>query len=169
MHRVGVASFISQLVQKVGDSIKPFTSTLLRLLFLVVEEERSGASKRAFANSCAFVLKYAAPSQVHKLIEETAALHSGDRNSQIACALLLKSYASTASDILSGYYATVVPVILLSRLASETYTSLSMGKKRSCKLRQPTCRLGKELVLLITMPYFNLLNQWQCSKRLSHT
>ncbi|GKC37515.1 proteasome-associated protein ECM29, partial [Tanacetum coccineum] len=79
-----------------------------------LEEERSGASKRAFANSCAFVLKYTAPSQVHKLIEETAALHSGDRNSQIVCALLLKSYASTASDILSGYYATVVPVIFLT-------------------------------------------------------
>ena len=71
LHKVGVASFISQLVQKVGVSIKPFTSMLLRLLFLMAKEERSGASKRAFANSCAFVLKYAAPSQVQKLIEES--------------------------------------------------------------------------------------------------
>lgn len=118
MHRVGVASFISLLVQKVGDSIKPFTSTLLRLLFVVVKEERSATSKRAFANACAFLIKYAAPSQVHKLIEQTAALHTGDRNSQIACAFLLKSFASTSSDILTGYYATVVPIIFLSRLAS---------------------------------------------------
>ncbi|CAH1427060.1 unnamed protein product [Lactuca virosa] len=121
--RVGVASFISLLVQKVGGSIKPFTSTLLRLLFQVVKEEKSGASKRAFANSCAFVIKYAAPSQVHKLIEETAALYNGDRNSQIACALLLKSYASTAGDILSGYYATVVPVIFLSRFEDDKNVS----------------------------------------------
>ncbi|XP_024961967.1 proteasome adapter and scaffold protein ECM29 isoform X1 [Cynara cardunculus var. scolymus] len=121
--RVGVASFISLLVQKVGSSIKPFTSMLLRLLFLVVKEERSAASKRAFANSCAFVIKYAPPSQVQKLIEETAALHTGDRNSQIACALLLKSYASTAADILNGYYATVVPVIFLSRFEDDKNVS----------------------------------------------
>lgn len=119
VHRVGVASFISLLVQKVGDSIKPFTSMLLKLLFVVVKEERSATSKRAFANACAFLIKYAAPSQVHNLIEQTAALHTGDKNSQIACAFLLKSYASTSSDILTGYYATVVPVIFLSRLVSE--------------------------------------------------
>lgn len=121
--RVGVASFISLLVQKVGVSIKPFTNTLLRLLFQVAKDEKSGASKRAFANSCAFVIKYAAPSQVHKLIEETAALHNGDRNSQIACALLLKSYASTAGDVFSGYYATVVPVIFLSRFEDDKNVS----------------------------------------------
>ncbi|KAI3523966.1 hypothetical protein L1887_02516 [Cichorium endivia] len=121
--RVGVASFISLLVQKVGVSIKPFTNTLLRLLYQVAKDEKSGASKRAFANSCAFVIKYAAPSQVHKLIEETAALHNGDRNSQIACALLLKSYASTAGDVFSGYYATVVPVIFLSRFEDDKNVS----------------------------------------------
>ncbi|MFS8035264.1 putative armadillo-like helical, proteasome component Ecm29 [Helianthus anomalus] len=121
--RVGVASFISLLVQKVGDSIKPFTSTLLRLLFVAVKEERSAASKRAFANACAFLIKFAAPSQVHKLIEQTAALHTGDRNSQIACAFLLKSYASTSSDILTGYYATVVPVIFLSRFEDDKNVS----------------------------------------------
>ncbi|KAK9053492.1 hypothetical protein SSX86_030126 [Deinandra increscens subsp. villosa] len=121
--RVGVASFISLLVQKVGDSIKPFTSMLLRLLFVVVKEERSAASKRAFANACAFLIKYAAPSQVHTVIEQTAALHTGDRNSQIACAFLLKSYASTSSDILTGYYATVVPVIFLSRFEDDKNVS----------------------------------------------
>jgi proteasome component ECM29 len=113
--RVGVASFISLLVQKVGVSIKPFTGSLLKLLFPVVKEEKSASSKRAFANACAIVLKYATPSQTDKLIEDTAALHTGDRNCQIACALLLKSYSSAASDVLSGYHATVVPVIFLSR------------------------------------------------------
>ncbi|KAD4180200.1 hypothetical protein E3N88_28791 [Mikania micrantha] len=121
--RVGVASFISLLVQKVGDSIKPFTSMLVRLLFVVVKEERSAASKRAFANACAFLIKYAAPSQVHMLIEETAALHNGDRNSQIACAFLLKSYASTSSDIFTSYYAAVVPIIFLSRFEDDSNVS----------------------------------------------
>ncbi|KAL0371036.1 UNVERIFIED_CONTAM: Proteasome adapter and scaffold protein ECM29 [Sesamum angustifolium] len=113
--RVGVANFISLLVQKVGVDIKPFTGTLLKLLLPVVKDERSASSKRAFANACAMVLKFAAPSQAQKLIEDTANLHSGDRNDQIACAILLKSYASTAADTLNGYHAVIVPVIFVSR------------------------------------------------------
>ncbi|PWA36267.1 ARM repeat superfamily protein [Artemisia annua] len=120
---------------------------------LGLPEERSGASKRAFANSCAFVLKYAAPSQVHKLIEETAALHSGDRNSLIACALLLKSYASTASDIVSGYYATVVPVIFLSRFEEEKNVSSLYEElwEESMTSERVTLQLyASEIVALIT-------------------
>ncbi|KAL6519030.1 hypothetical protein OROHE_017454 [Orobanche hederae] len=117
--RVGVANFISLLVQKVGIDIKLFTSMLLKLLFPVVRDERSASSKRAFANACALVLKYAAPSQARKLIEDTANLHSGDRNDQIACAILLKSYASTAADTLNGYHAIIVPVIFLSRFEDD--------------------------------------------------
>lgn len=116
-----MANFISQLVQKVGLDIKPFTSMLLRLLLPVVKEERSASSRRAFANACAIVLKYAAPSQAQKLIEDTSRLHSGDRNDQIACAMLLKSYASTAADTLNGYQAIIVPVIFVSRSASSLY------------------------------------------------
>ncbi|KAG6414017.1 hypothetical protein SASPL_126733 [Salvia splendens] len=123
--RVGVANFISQLVQKVGLDIKPFTSTLLRLLLSVVKDERSASSRRAFASACAIVMKYAAPSQAQKLIEDTARLHSGDRNDQIACAILLKSYASTAADTLNGYQAIIVPVIFVSRFEDDkTISSL---------------------------------------------
>ncbi|KAI3814371.1 hypothetical protein L1987_19124 [Smallanthus sonchifolius] len=151
--RVGVASFISLLVQKVGDSIKPFTNTLLRLLFVVVKEERSAASKRAFANACAFVIKYAAPSQVHKLIEQTADLHTGDRNSQIACAFLLKSYASTSSDILTGYYATVVPVIFLSRFEDDKNVSTlyeELWEENMTSERLTLQLYASEIVTLIT-------------------
>lgn len=116
-YRAGVANFISLLIQKVGLDIKPFTSMLLKLLLPVVKDERSASSRRAFANACAMVLKYAAPSQAQKLIEDTARLHSGDRNEQIACAILLKSYASTAADTLNGYQAIIVPVIFVSRLS----------------------------------------------------
>ncbi|CAB4308928.1 unnamed protein product [Prunus armeniaca] len=42
--RVGIASFITLLVQKVGVEIKPYTSRLLRLLFPVVKDEKSAAS-----------------------------------------------------------------------------------------------------------------------------
>ncbi|KAH7837827.1 hypothetical protein Vadar_018494 [Vaccinium darrowii] len=121
--RVGIASFISLLVQKVAVDIKPFTSILLKLLFPVVKEEKSGLSKRAFANACAVVLKYAAISQAQKLIEDTATLHTGDRNAQISCAILMKSYSSVASDILSGYHAIIVPVIFVSRFEDDKNVS----------------------------------------------
>ncbi|XP_051141908.1 uncharacterized protein LOC127258894 isoform X2 [Andrographis paniculata] len=121
--RVGVANFICLLVQKVGVGIKPFTNMLLKLLLPVVKDERSASSKRAFANACAIVLKYATPSQAQKLIEDTANLHSGDRNDQIACAILLKSYASTAPDVLNGYHAIIVPVIFISRFEDDKMIS----------------------------------------------
>ncbi|XP_065626874.1 uncharacterized protein LOC112035785 [Quercus suber] len=121
--RVGVASFITLLVQNVGADIRPHTIMLLRLLFPVVMEEKSVAAKRAFANACAIVLKHATPLQAQKLIEETAALHTGDRNAQISCAILLKSYSSMASDVVSGYHAAIVPVIFLSRFEDDKYIS----------------------------------------------
>ncbi|KAL3828680.1 hypothetical protein ACJIZ3_017482 [Penstemon smallii] len=121
--RVGVANFVGLLVQKVGSSIKPFTSTLLKLLLPVVKDEKSPLSKRAFANACAMVLKFAAPSQAQKLIEDTANLHSGNRNDQITCAILLKSYASTAADTLNGYHAIIVPVIFVSRFEDDKIIS----------------------------------------------
>ena len=123
--RVGVASFITLLVQNVGADIRPHTSMLLRLLFPVVTEEKSVAAKRAFANACAIVLKHATPLQAQKLIEETAALHTGDRNAQISCAILLKSYSSMASDVVSGYHAAIVPVIFLSRSESDDWIFFS--------------------------------------------
>lgn len=121
--RVGVANFISLLVQKVGVYIKPFTPLLLKLLLSVVRDEKGIASKRAFANACALVLKYAAPSQAQILIEDSANLHSGDRNDQISCALLLKSFASMAVDVLSGYHAIIVPVIFVSRFEDDKIIS----------------------------------------------
>ncbi|CAK7330671.1 unnamed protein product [Dovyalis caffra] len=121
--RVGVASFISLLVQKVGADVKPFTSILLRVLFPVVKEEKSSAAKRAFASACAMVLKHAGQSQAQKLIEDTAALHTGEKNAQIACAILLKSYSSVASDVLSGYHAGIFPAIFITRFEDDKYVS----------------------------------------------
>ncbi|KAJ9146595.1 hypothetical protein P3X46_028837 [Hevea brasiliensis] len=121
--RVGVANFISLLVQRVGTDIKPFASMLLRLLFPVVTEEKSTVAKRAFASSCAMVLKHASPSHAQKLIEETTALHIGEGNVQISCAILLKSYSSVASDVVSGYHAVIFPVIFISRFDHDKYVS----------------------------------------------
>lgn len=86
-----------------------------RLLFPAVKEEKSTAAKRAFAGACAKILNYIAASQAQKLIEDTAALHAGDKNSQIACAFLLKSYSSMAADVIGGYHAVIIPVVFLSR------------------------------------------------------
>uniref|UniRef100_A0A0E0BF13 Proteasome adapter and scaffold protein ECM29 HEAT-repeat domain-containing protein n=1 Tax=Oryza glumipatula TaxID=40148 RepID=A0A0E0BF13_9ORYZ len=113
--RVGVASFITLLVQKVMVEIKSYAATLLRLLYSAVLEEKSSAAKRAFASSCAAVLKYASPSQAQKLIEDTTSLHLGEKNAQLSAAILIKSYLSNATDILSGYNAVVLPVIFASR------------------------------------------------------
>ncbi|EEE51612.1 hypothetical protein OsJ_32881 [Oryza sativa Japonica Group] len=112
---VGVASFITLLVQKVMVEIKPYAAALLRLLYSAVLEEKSSAAKRAFASSCAAVLKYASPSQAQKLIEDTTSLHLGEKNAQLSAAILIKSYLSNAADILSGYNAVVLPVIFASR------------------------------------------------------
>uniref|UniRef100_A0A2P2M9G4 Proteasome-associated protein ECM29 homolog isoform X1 n=1 Tax=Rhizophora mucronata TaxID=61149 RepID=A0A2P2M9G4_RHIMU len=121
--RVGIANFISLLVQKVGADIKPFTSMLLRLLFPVARDEKSAVAKRAFASACAMVLKHAGPSQVQKLIEDTAALHAGERTEQISCAILLKSYTSIASDVVSGYHAAIFPVLFVSRFEDDKHIS----------------------------------------------
>lgn len=113
--RVGVASFITLLVQKVADDIKPFTSMLSKLLFRATLEEKRGAAKRSFAAACAIILKYGSPSVTQKLIEDTVALHLSEKNSQVSCAVLLKSYANLAADVLSGYHAAIIPVIFMSR------------------------------------------------------
>ncbi|PAN15915.1 hypothetical protein PAHAL_3G020000 [Panicum hallii] len=121
--RVGVASFITLLVQKVMIVIKPYSTLLLKLLYTAVLEERSSAAKRAFASSCATVLKYASPSQAQKLIEDTTSLHSGGKNDQLSGAILIKAYLSNAADILGGYNAVVVPVIFVSRSDDDKDTS----------------------------------------------
>ncbi|XP_010271892.1 PREDICTED: proteasome-associated protein ECM29 homolog isoform X2 [Nelumbo nucifera] len=117
--RVGVASFINLLVEKVGADIKPFTNMLLKLLFPAVKDEKSGAAKRAFASACGITLKYSTPSQAQKLIEETAELHRGDRSLQISCAVLLKNYLHLAADVVAGYHATVFPVIFVARFEDD--------------------------------------------------
>ncbi|KAF7071734.1 hypothetical protein CFC21_076993 [Triticum aestivum] len=126
--RVGVASFITLLVQKVMINIKPYTAMLLKLLYTAVLEERSTAAKRAFASSCAAVLKYASQSQAQKLIEDTASLHLGEKSSQLSGAVLIKSYLSNAADVISGYNAVVIPVIFSSRFDDDKETSALYGE-----------------------------------------
>ncbi|CAA7406117.1 unnamed protein product [Spirodela intermedia] len=117
--RVGVANFISLLIQKVNADIKPFTAMLLKPLFHAVLEEKSGAAKRAFAAACAVTLKYAGASQTQKIIDDTTTLHLGDRNAQFSCAILLKNFLNIAADVLSGYHAVVLPVIFVARFEDD--------------------------------------------------
>uniref|UniRef100_A0A0D9XNV0 Uncharacterized protein n=1 Tax=Leersia perrieri TaxID=77586 RepID=A0A0D9XNV0_9ORYZ len=126
--RVGVASFITLLVQKVMVDIKPYVATLLRVLYSAVLEEKSSAAKRAFASSCAAVLKYASPSQAQKLIEDTASLHLGEKNAQLSAAVLVKAYLSNAADVLGGYNAVVIPVIFASRFDDDKDLSALYGE-----------------------------------------
>ncbi|XP_020113729.1 proteasome-associated protein ECM29 homolog isoform X2 [Ananas comosus] len=117
--RVGVASFITMLIQKITADIKPFTTMMLKLLFQAVVEEKSAAVKRALASACAITLKYASPPQAQKLIEDTSALHLGERNAQISGAVLLKAYLNLAPDVLSGYHAIVVPLTFVLRFEDD--------------------------------------------------
>ncbi|XP_057515552.1 uncharacterized protein LOC130797079 [Amaranthus tricolor] len=121
--RVGVASFITLLVQRVNLEIKPFTGTLLRLLFPAVVEERSSSAKRAFASAFAMVLKYSTPAQAEKLIDDVAALHAGDRNAQVSCAVMLKNCSSLAADVVNGYHVTILPVVFISRFEDDKHVS----------------------------------------------
>ncbi|KAE9606271.1 putative proteasome component Ecm29 [Lupinus albus] len=121
--RVGVANFITLLLERVGVDIKPYANMLVKLLFPVVKEEKSTTAKRAFASACAKVLNYIAAAQAQRLIEDTAALHAGDRNYQIACALLLKNYSSVAGDVVGGYQAVIIPVVFLSRFEDDKNVS----------------------------------------------
>lgn len=122
--RVGVANFITLLVQKVTTDVKPYVNMLSKVLFQAVLDEKSSSAKRAFGASCAIILKYATPSQAQKIIEDTAALHLGDRNSQISCAILLKNYSSLAADVVNGYHATILPVVFLSRYVLDIFDIL---------------------------------------------
>ena len=90
-----------------------------------MKDEKSAASKRAFADACAVLLKHSVVSQAEKLIDDTAALHIGDRNAQVACAILLKSYSSMASDILTGYLVSFITVICPERILSAFYVNVS--------------------------------------------
>ncbi|KAK9123336.1 hypothetical protein Sjap_012938 [Stephania japonica] len=117
--RVGLANFISLLVQKVGADIKSYTNTLLKLLFQAALEEKSGAAKRAFASACAIVLKYAPFSQAQKFIDDTVFLHTGDRNAQISCAILLKNYTHLAADVLSGFHTSIFPAVFVERFEDD--------------------------------------------------
>uniref|UniRef100_A0A0D9XWN5 Proteasome adapter and scaffold protein ECM29 HEAT-repeat domain-containing protein n=1 Tax=Leersia perrieri TaxID=77586 RepID=A0A0D9XWN5_9ORYZ len=108
--------------------IKPYVATLLRVLYSAVLEEKSSAAKRAFASSCAAVIKYASPSQAQKLIEDTASLHLGEKNAQLCAAVLVKAYLSNAADVLGGYNAVVIPVIFASRFDDDKDISALYGE-----------------------------------------
>ncbi|KAF3771831.1 hypothetical protein EJ110_NYTH59416, partial [Nymphaea thermarum] len=115
--------------------------------------EKSGIAKRAFAGACASTLKYAVPSVAQQLIEDTTALHIGDKNSQLSCALLLKNYSNLASDVASGYHSVILPVSAkaIQRLSDVLGESLSVSHQDllKCLLQEMPGRLweGKESIL----------------------
>lgn len=124
-YRVGVASFIVLLIQKVGSDVKPHTGMLLKLLFPAVINEKSWAAKRAFAGACAMVFKHTTLVHAQKLIEDTIALQIGDKNSQLSCGILMKNYSNLAFDVVSGYHAVIYPVIFAARYILSNYPFLS--------------------------------------------
>lgn len=123
--RVGVARFISFLVQNVGSDIKPYINSLVKVLFPAVEREKSSASKKAFAAACGGLLKYAGSAQAQKMIEDSIALYTsvGDKETQVASAILLKTFSQQAADIVKGYHTIVLPVVFMARFDDEKEVS----------------------------------------------
>lgn len=118
--RVGVAKFISLLTQHVGSNITPYAGILLTVLKTAVQNEKSTSSSRAFASTCATVVKHAGHMQVKALFEEAVTLyHSSAAKSQITSALLLKELSHQASEIFAGYHAVVLPVAFVARFEEE--------------------------------------------------
>jgi proteasome component ECM29 len=99
------------LVQKGTADIKSSTNTILKTLF----HEKSSSVKRTFTSSCAIILKYASLAQAQKLIEDTTALHLGEKNAQVSGAVLLRAYFNNVAEVLSCYSVVVVPVTFVSR------------------------------------------------------
>lgn len=126
-YRVGVASFIVLLIQKVGSDVKPHTGMLLKLLFPAVINEKSWAAKRAFAGACAMVFKHTTLVHAQKLIDDTIALQIGDNNSQLSCGILMKNYSNLAFDVVSGYHAVIYPVIFAARYSFKLPFSFSFS------------------------------------------
>ncbi|KAK9939418.1 hypothetical protein M0R45_016114 [Rubus argutus] len=160
--RVGVANFITLLVQEVGVEIKPYTSKLLRLLFPVVKDEKSAASKRAFADACAVLLKHSVVSQAEKLIDDTAALHiailpvifisrfNDDKYVSGLFEELWEEHTSSERVALQLYLAEIVSLICES-IATSSWASKKKSAQAISKLSEV---LGESLA-----SYYNVLLQ----------
>ncbi|CAM6125657.1 unnamed protein product [Calypogeia fissa] len=119
--RAGVARFINQLAMRVGFDLKPHSGALLKVLFSAVKSEKSVAAKRAFANACGAVAKYAGEPQIEWLLTESVALYTSgtDKDAHMACALVLEQSSLQANEILKGHYALVLPIAFIGRFDEE--------------------------------------------------
>jgi proteasome component ECM29 len=119
--RAGTARFISQLATRVGFELKPHSGVLLKVLFSAVKTEKSAAVKRAFANACGAVVKYAGEPQIQWLLTESVALYrsGADKDTQIASAFILEQISLQANEVLKGHYALVLPVAFIARFDEE--------------------------------------------------
>eukprot|EP01018_Ginkgo_biloba_P028632 Gb_39358 [translate_table: standard] len=102
-----------------ASDMKPFITTLVKVLFPAVQGEKSAAGRRAFAAACAGLLRHAGSAQTQKMIEDTVALYTsgGDRGAQVASALLLKNFSHQAADTVKGYHTIILPVAFVARFA----------------------------------------------------
>jgi len=66
-------------------------------------------------------LKYASQAQAQKLIEDTTALHLGEKNAQVSGVVLLRAYFNNLAEVFSGYSVVVIPMTFFSLLVDLVY------------------------------------------------
>lgn len=97
--------------------MKPYTSSLLKVLLNASQSERSSSGKKAFAAACAAVARFSDEPQYQRLVDNSITLYisSGETAFRLAGALVLKELSHQTSDRLRGYHAVVLPVAFIAR------------------------------------------------------
>ncbi|MCO5585966.1 hypothetical protein L7F22_039902 [Adiantum nelumboides] len=122
--RVGVAKFISLLIQQEGPQMRKFAGILLKALKTVCQEEKSPSSRHAFVTACASIAKYAGTTQIQSLFEDTTALYDENTSTaKITSALLLRELSHQAHDVFVGYHALVLPTAFIARFDEDKTVS----------------------------------------------
>ncbi|MCO5551056.1 hypothetical protein L7F22_004553 [Adiantum nelumboides] len=122
--RVGVAKFISLLIQQQGPQMRKFAGILLKALKTVCQEEKSPSSRHAFVSACASIAKYAGTTQIQSLFEDTTALYDENTSTaKITSALLLRELSHQAHDVFVGYHALVLPTAFIARFDEDKTVS----------------------------------------------
>jgi hypothetical protein len=148
----------------VTANIKPFTNTILKTLFHAVLDEKNSSVKRAFTSSCAIILKRASQAQAQKLIEDTTALHLGEKNAQVSGAVLLRAYLNNAVEVLNGYSAVVIHVTFVSRYVQGLVYNIFIHVALSCLFFIKTLSLSMCVLLVCNILEIKEKNASKISK-----
>ncbi|KAK3264270.1 hypothetical protein CYMTET_26979, partial [Cymbomonas tetramitiformis] len=119
--RVGTASFITKVCERVGKEIKPHGGKLMQSLTEAARSENSKAVRKAYATACGTVAKYAAEKRVTRLVEDalTSYVDPGDASARHFAAVLLQQLSHQASDVAAQYATQILPRAFMAQFDEE--------------------------------------------------